>query len=62
MKPDPYLTRQVFQRRAWRPSQYAFVGDSVTDVQVSRSTSWVKARTPAVHVSEEEPQRAKRPH
>jgi phosphoglycolate phosphatase len=38
MKPDPYLIRQVFRHRAWPPSQYAFVGDSVTDVQASRRT------------------------
>jgi len=38
MKPDPYLIRQVFRRRAERPDHYAFVGDSVTDVQVSRLT------------------------
>lgn len=38
MKPDPYLLRQVFRRRAERPDHYAFVGDSVTDVQVSRAT------------------------
>jgi phosphoglycolate phosphatase len=38
MKPDPYLVRQVFQHHAERPDHYAFVGDSVTDVQVSQRT------------------------
>lgn len=38
MKPDPYLIRQVFRTRADPPRRYAFVGDSVTDVQVSRLT------------------------
>jgi phosphoglycolate phosphatase len=38
MKPDPYLLRQVFRHRAERPDHYAFVGDSATDVQVSRAT------------------------
>jgi len=50
MKPDPYLIRQIFRRRADPPSRYAFVGDSVTDVQVSRLTgvqSVGYAKTPA---------------
>jgi len=38
MKPDPYLLRQVFHVRAEPPQQYVFVGDSVSDVQVSRAT------------------------
>ena len=38
MKPDPYLLRQVFRRRAERPDHYAFVGDSLTDIEVSRVT------------------------
>lgn len=38
MKPEPYLIRQVFRTRADAPSRYVFVGDSVTDVEVSLRT------------------------
>lgn len=38
MKPDPFLLREVFRRHADRPDRYAFVGDSLTDIVVSRAT------------------------
>lgn len=39
MKPDPYLIRQVLRVRADPPSRYAFIGDSVTDAEVSVLTN-----------------------